>query len=71
MVRVRPRCPALPVAEEAGHKRVQRSKFCERKANRKFRAPQTGAGMHLLSGELLPVPGSTGTTPLFSLQKKM
>ena len=44
VVRVRLRCPALPVADEAGQKHVQRSKFCEPLANRKFRVPQTDAG---------------------------
>ena len=39
----RPRCPALPVADKAGHKRVQRSEFHERIANKKFWAPQTDA----------------------------
>ena len=63
MVRVRPRCPALPVAEEAGHKRVQRSKFCEPTANWKFRAPQTDAGMYLQSGGLLLSFGWTKLAP--------
>ena len=38
----RPRCPALPVADEAGHKRVQRSADDEDACHRgRCRAPQT------------------------------
>ena len=36
----RGRLRALPVAEEASKKEWQRSKFCERIANKEFRAPQ-------------------------------